>query len=108
MSSDIAPVSSLSKDDPSQEKQNKDPVPTQPHGEKKLLIPDKKTFPLVLVGLLCLISCIVTIYYARGRLVSEWIPNHRPAVQPMVLLALFTGIFGLCTKLIFASGVSIV
>jgi len=109
-----APIQPLLSDDvPSPQKQSEDattPQPRRPHRRKKSSgsLPDSTTLPLIVVALICIVSCIATVWYANGELVAEWIPSHRPAVQPTVLLALFAAVFGFCTKTVFASGVAIV
>lgn len=89
-----------------QEKQNQGSTPSQPH-PKNRYIPNKAAILLVSAALVCIVSCIFIVFFANGRVVSEWIPNHRPAVQPTVLLALLAAIFGLSMKFVFATGVTI-
>ena len=105
--SNISPVRPSSEDVSSQEKQTQDSTPSQPQQTKNRRIHNKTTILLVLAALVCIVSCIVIVYFANGKVVDEWIPNHRPAVQPTVLLALLAAIFGFCMKLVFATGVTI-
>jgi hypothetical protein len=102
------PLMRSSNEDARQEKQDQNTTPFQPREKKINYLPDITTLPLFLVALICIIGCIVVVHVANGKIVGTRNPTHWVAVQPTVLVALFAAVFGLCVKLIFASGVSIV